>query len=175
VVDKKWPGHEEEATWSRPPSLPGHDIGPAANAISLDAYFAPHLPACTAELTDSSRANAAETVRRVNALLERMERDGVRLDRRIRPSGINSGWRPAKYNATIQGSAPNSRHITAEACDLADPDEALDTWCLRNIAVLEEIGLWLENPAVTRGWCHVQIVPSRYTSKRIFGAARKPG
>jgi hypothetical protein len=43
----------------------------------------------------------------------------------------------------------------------------LDDWCLEHPEVLQEIGLWQEHPAATKGWCHLQIVPPR-SGKRVF-------
>jgi len=71
------------------------------------------------ELTPELRANARETLRRVNRLLKR-----AGLARKI-----SSGWRPAAVNATVPGAAKGSKHISCLAIDLEDRDGALDAWC----------------------------------------------
>jgi hypothetical protein len=110
-----------------------------------------------AELTPELRANARETVRRVNRLLQR-----AGLARKV-----TSGWRPAAVNATVPGAAKGSKHITCIAIDLEDQDGALDAWCMANLEVLEELGLWLEHPDATPDWCHLQTLPPR-SGNRVF-------
>lgn len=106
--------------------------------------------------------NAEKMVERTNVLLTRyMAETGADLPR------INSGWRPPTVNALVQGAAKKSKHMTCEAIDLDDDDGLLDDWCMENLAVLEEIGLWMEHPAATKGWCHLQIVPPR-SGRRVF-------
>jgi Peptidase M15 len=128
-----------------------------SGVITLAQYFmgrdAEHAP----ELTETIRRNAELTVARVNALLAHA----------CIECAVNSGWRPAAINAAVPGASPRSRHLTCEAVDLDDPDDALDTWCMAHLDVLEAIGLWLEHPAATPGWCHVQIVPPR-SGRRVF-------
>ena len=109
------------------------------------------------ELTDEKRMNAAETISKANALLERFGED-----RRV-----VSGWRPASVNATTPGAALKSKHMTCEAVDLSDPDGDLDEWCLAHPEVLQDIGLWQEHPSATKNWCHVQIVPPK-SGNRCF-------
>lgn len=109
------------------------------------------------ELTDELEENAKVTVDRANDLLERagMQR------------GVNSGWRPAAVNAGIKNAAKKSKHMQCLAIDINDDDGTLDAWCMKNLDVLEEIGLWLEHPSATPRWCHVQIVPPR-SGNRVF-------
>jgi len=81
-----------------------------------------------------------------------------------KPMRITSGYRPGKYNVAA-GGAKKSSHLTCEACDFADPDGKLDAWCLINLPLLEECGLYLEHPMNTVGWCHLQTRP---TKNRVF-------
>jgi hypothetical protein len=60
-----------------------------------------------------------------------------------------------------------ARHTAGQAIGLYDPDGDLDEWLLDNRGVLDELGLWLEHPAATRGVCRVQTVPPR-SGRRIF-------
>lgn len=117
---------------------------------------------------DAVRRNAQETVRRANLLLASMAIDGVALD--AHPNNqtlLASGWRPAPINAGVKGAAPRSKHMTGEAIDLYDPEGELDDWCMAHEAKLAELGLYLEHPAATKGWCHVQTVPPR-SGNRVF-------
>lgn len=81
-----------------------------------------------------------------------------------KPLRVTSGYRPGKYNVAAHG-APRSSHLTCQACDFADADGSLDQFCLDNLQLLEDCGLWLESPANTPGWTHLQIRP---VSVRVF-------
>lgn len=109
--------------------------------------------ALTAELRD----NAATTISLVNALLAAFGHD----------RGITSGWRPVEVNKLVPGAALRSNHTRCLACDVADADGLLDAWCLANLDLLERLGLWLESPVKTPGWCHLQIVPPK-SGNRVF-------
>ena len=126
-------------------------------ALKLADYYMGRDREFHAELTPELRANARETVRRVNRLLKR-----AGFTRRI-----TSGWRPAAVNAAVPGAAKGSKHISCIAIDLEDKDGALDAWCMAHLDVLEEIGLWLEHPDATPDWCHLQTLPPR-SGNRIF-------
>ncbi len=126
-------------------------------ALKLADYYMGRDREYHAELTPELRANARETVRRVNRLLKR-----AGFTRRI-----TSGWRPATVNATVPGAAKGSKHISCIAIDLEDKDGALDAWCMAHLDALEEIGLWLEHPDATRDWCHLQTLPPR-SGNRVF-------
>lgn len=125
--------------------------------ITKEDYFKGRDARFVEFLTPLIEANAADTVQRANKLLEAFGED----------RGVNSGWRPPSVNASTPGAAPNSKHMSGEAIDLADPEGDLDEWCLANQSILISIGLWQEHPASTKGWCHVQIVPPR-SGNRVF-------
>lgn len=59
----------------------------------------------------------------------------------------------------------NSRHLTGQACDFADPDGTLYKWAEANVALLESAGLYCEQG--TKGWLHCQSVAPR-SGKRFF-------
>ena len=125
--------------------------------ITLAQYFMGRDAEHPAELTDSLRRNAEVMVKRANALLQRA----------CVACAVNSGWRPRAVNAHVVNASPRSRHLTCEAIDLADPDDHLDAWCMRHLDEMEAIGLWLEHPDATPGWCHVQIVAPP-SGRRVF-------
>lgn len=125
--------------------------------ITLDDYYMGRDKQYREELTGELCGNAAVVVDRVNRLLARA---GL-----SRP--VSSGWRPRAVNATVPGASPLSKHLTCQAIDIDDEDDALDVWCMANLDVLEELGLWLEHPDATPGWCHLQTVPPR-SGNRVF-------
>lgn len=110
-------------------------------------------------LTPQIEKNAELTVQLSNALLARFG-EGRK---------VNSGWRPPQVNAAIKTAAPNSKHMTGQAIDLADPDGDLDDWLMSREGqeALVEIGLWMEHPACTKSWTHLQTVPPR-SGRRVF-------
>lgn len=101
-------------------------------------------------------SNANTTVTRTNELLEKFGEYRK----------VSSGYRTAAAN-TAAGGAKKSNHMICAAVDLEDKDGRLDAWCLNNLSVLEEIGLWLEHPDNTVNWCHLQIYPPK-SGNRIF-------
>lgn len=125
--------------------------------MTRDDYFQGRDKQFPEEWNIEIEANANRVVGRVNALLLAFGE----------PRGINSGWRPQAINAATPGSAIHSKHMSAQACDIADPHGDLDEWCLANTDILCDIGLWLEHPGSTKGWCHVQIVPPK-SGNRVF-------
>lgn len=80
---------------------------------------------------------------------------------------VTSGYRPPSINATVPGAAKHSNHTLCLACDFRDHDGSRGKWCLNNLHVLEEIGLWLENPLSTPGWIHLQAI-APHSGKRVF-------
>lgn len=128
-----------------------------ASALKLADYYMGRDKLFRGELTRELRANARETLRRVNRLLRRA---GI-------TATVSSGWRPTAINAAVPGAAKNSKHIQCLAIDLDDRNGRLDAWCLANPDVLEELGLWLEHPDATPGWCHLQTQAPR-SGSRIF-------
>lgn len=82
------------------------------------------------------------------------------------PMVVSSGYRPGRFNQAA-GGARNSAHLTCEACDFHDPDGFLKKYILNNVTLLEQCGLYMESPASTPTWCHLQvrIIPS---GNRIF-------
>lgn len=140
----------------------------AGRVITLDEYWMGRDVAYRDELTDAIARHAAVTVARVNRLLDAMATDGLHAECKAdRSSPVASGWRPAAINARVPAAVPDSPHLSGAACDLYDPRNALDDWCLAHAEVLARLELWLEHPEYTEGWCHVQIVAPRCGS-RVF-------
>jgi hypothetical protein len=59
--------------------------------------------------------------------------------------------------------------MTGEAIDLYDPDGDLDEWLMseKGRGILEALGLWMEHPASTKSWSHLQTIPPR-SGNRVF-------
>lgn len=131
--------------------------------ITLADYWMGRDKQYAAELTPEIVANAESTVERANLLLSKYK--AATGDTEIRK--VNSGWRPAAVNSATPNAAVRSKHMTGQAVDLSDPEGDLDEWCLDHPEVLEELGLWQEAPAATKGWMHCQIVPPK-SGKRVF-------
>ena len=134
-------------------------------AITLADYWKGRDRTAAAELTAEMVENAKLTVERVNALLTLFYRDNAAAAIRT----VNSGWRPAAVNARVHHAAKGSRHLTAQACDLSDDDGQLDGWLMseRGQQALTACALWMEHPAATPRWSHVQTVPPR-SGRRVF-------
>jgi hypothetical protein len=107
--------------------------------------------------------NASDLLTRVNALLDLLPDE---IEAAASPR-VNSGWRPAAYNATVPNAAIRSKHITGQAIDLSDPEGELDEYLFKHQELLIGCGLWLEHPLATKNWCHLQSVPPR-SGNRVF-------
>lgn len=111
------------------------------------------------DMTPQIERNAERTVETVNSLL------GLFGEWRK----VSSGWRPPTYNAKTAGASKTSLHMTGKAIDLEDHDGMLDDWILTDDGqtALTTLGIWVEHPAATKGWSHLQTVPPR-SGRRVF-------
>ena len=98
--------------------------------------------------------NMADLLVRVNCLFKTL---GV-------SPRVSSGYRPSAINKTI-GGAKMSTHTICKGIDLIDPDKELATLIKANLKLLEEYGLWLENPDFTKNWVHLD---TKERKNRIF-------
>lgn len=78
------------------------------------------------------------------------------------PMLVDCGYRCPAHNRAV-GGAPDSAHLAGQAADIADPDGRLKAFC--TVERLEASGLYMEDPAATPSWAHLQIRP---THARIF-------
>jgi hypothetical protein len=142
--------------------------------ITLKQFFMGRDATYASELTDEIRANAALTVERVNKLLAIAATDGV-FPAVKDDSEVASGWRPFSVNdKTANAAKGTSNHITGKACDVRDTKARdLARWCLRNLHVLADLGLYMENPMWTPTWVHVQTVPP-HSEKRVYVPSENP-
>jgi hypothetical protein len=136
--------------------------------ITLDGFFNGREKKYARELTDDIRNNASLTVKLINELLKLADGDGI-------PCCVcSSGWRPLAVNDVTSNAAKGSKHISGLAADILDyPQRDFARWCLRNLAQLERIGLWMEDPRWTPTWVHLQIVPPG-SGRRVYIPSVKP-
>lgn len=134
-----------------------------------------------AEFTQQVRDNAAELLRRVNLLLGAAKKQGVApgIDQ-MTGTAVAGPWRPASVNERTANSGKTSTHLTGEGIDLQDTKgRPLARWCLRNLALLEELGLWMEDPRWTAGktqtdpWVHLQSRPPK-SGRRVYVPSSAP-
>ncbi len=107
-------------------------------------------------LTPVMEGNLAELLKRLNQF------------RHIygNPMVVSSGYRPGPYNIKA-GGAPNSSHLTCEACDFRDADGKLKDYLSKNPGILDICDLYMEHPDVTPTWVHLQIRATK-SGNRIF-------
>ncbi|MCS6281472.1 MAG: hypothetical protein HUM72_12640 [Dolichospermum sp.] len=98
--------------------------------------------------------NMAELLSRVNWLFGTLEIHAT----------VSSGYRPSALNNKI-GGAKMSTHTVCAGIDLKDTEGFLAAKILDHLDLLEECGLWLENPEVTVGWVHLDL---KQRKSRIF-------
>lgn len=77
---------------------------------------------------------------------------------------LTSGYRPGHFNKAAGGAA-RSGHLTCHAIDIVDHDGEIGELLKNNVKLLEEYGLWLENPDHTSGWVHLD---TKERKNRIF-------
>ena len=101
-------------------------------------------------------------------LLERMnELRAAWANPMIVTSGLRSDEQQAALISAGKSTARVSKHLSGNACDVADSDGKLGAWCLANEQTLKAIGLWCEHPSATKGWVHFQTMPPM-SGKRFF-------
>lgn len=82
-----------------------------------------------------------------------------------KPITISSGYRPPAYNKGV--GSKKSWHLFCAAADLYDPDRALATHFITNQGDLVKYDFYIEHPAWTPTWLHIQIFPPS-SGLRIF-------
>lgn len=134
--------------------------------ITLEQYIGVHKD--SPDLTPERIENAKILLGCINKLMENAEADSIEFP--INPatgSQISGrtfgGFRPQNCP---QG-APKSTHKEGKGGDLYDPIKQFAAWCMANIKLLEDAGLWMEHPDATPGWCHLQNVPPK-SGRRVF-------
>lgn len=85
------------------------------------------------------------------------------------PMRITSGFRTQEDEERIDPLHPNSLHTKGCAVDIYDPDpeKRFWNWCIENMDLLVEIGVWLEDRLYTLNHVHLQTWPPT-SGNRIF-------
>lgn len=145
-----------------PKEQPKEETALTKELISLDDYITASgkypARASSPELTEEVLKNAKVLLEKLNAFLNELGVTEVK---------VSSGFRPSSANAKA-GGAKRSAHMTGEACDLADRDGALDRLIEQNHELLKKYNLWLEAPAKTASWTHLDIRQRSKREKNIF-------
>lgn len=127
--------------------------------ITLEMYKMGRDKKFPNEWTSEIESNAIELIRRINNLLQELGWSNPQ---------VSSGWRPAAINAATANAAKKSNHVIGKACDIQDDkDQSLANVLLNSLELLEKHELWMEDPASTKNWTHLQSVPPK-SGKRVF-------
>lgn len=102
------------------------------------------------DLPEDQRADLAKLLSAVNGLL-------IKFGQYRK---VTSGYRRPEDNAKANG-AKNSTHMICQGVDLEDTSGDLGKFCLSNLKILENLGLYMEDYNSTHGargnWVHLQI------------------
>lgn len=127
------------------------------------------------ELNPHGYPTDAETAQNLATLLDKMNQVRSVWNK---PMIVTSGLRSAADQERINPSAPKSKHLLGQACDISDPDGSLMKWVLANLQMMKDLGLYFEHfcwthPEGSGWWVHFQVVPPG-SGKRIFVPSSAP-
>jgi hypothetical protein len=111
-------------------------------------------------VSETQWQNAAQLLFRVCNLLVEVPKELILSDTNI----VSSGYRPPLMNKKVGGS-PNSAHLVCQAVDIKDPNGQLAAYLAANQPLLVKHQLWMEDPAATKTWCHLD---TRVRNNRVF-------
>lgn len=143
--------------------------------ITLQDYWMGRDAQYGAELTPEIVQNAELLMQRVGALLERAAAENVApgIDD-ITCTCVASGWRPKSVNDKTSNASATSLHLKGLGIDLREaPGRALARFCLRNLDLLAELELWMEDPRWTPTWVHFQ-AGAPGNNERVFIPSSAP-
>lgn len=83
------------------------------------------------------------------------------------PLILTSGYRPSEINSEIPGACSHDAHTKCAGVDLRDADGKLSIWCLNNLDILTQIGVWMESPQSAKNHVHLQTYPPA-SGRRVF-------
>ena len=134
--------------------------------ITKAEYFGPHRG--SSEITEELLEAVAELLEAQAKLQGLAEAAGVHFPKNPKTgSGISGstygGWRPKACSI----GAPASAHKLGLAVDLFDPHEEIDNWCMANLPILAQCGIYLEHPDKTPGWSHWSVKAPK-SGNRVF-------
>ena len=116
--------------------------------ITPEQYFQKYLPSHASEYNPEYWINALELLKRVNKFFNEIG---------VEEAIVSSGWRPPSVNKKISNAAKASLHQIGKAIDVYDPKRRLLRLVQRNIHLLKQNKIWMENPSDTPTWLHFDI------------------
>lgn len=115
------------------------------------------------DLTSQVLKNAEALLEKVNAFVQELGVNSIK---------VSSGFRPSGVNASI-GGAKLSNHMTGNAVDLTDQHGELRDLFLKHLEIAKKYNLYFEDFRWTPGWVHVQnLMP--LSKNRIFIPSTQP-
>lgn len=111
------------------------------------------------ELTKAVKDNAVVLLNKVNQLLQELKIFDVK---------VSSGFRPSAVNAKVKGAAKKSLHMSGRAVDIYDPKHEIIQKIMARPDLLKKYDLWLEDPAATPQWAHLDNGTRTERALRIF-------
>jgi len=128
--------------------------------ITLDQYSMGRDKLYPDEWTQDVQNNAIRLLKIVNAFLNELG---------IKEAIVSSGFRPAAINGKITNAAKKSYHMIGLAVDIKDNDnQDLANLIASNPDLLRKYNLWLESPAATKGWAHIDLGSRMDRPSRVF-------
>lgn len=126
--------------------------------ITLADYLGPWAE--HPDATPDVRTRAEDLLLRVNALLAELAANSIKTRANPRTKTLVSGdlgggFRPQDYP---QGAAGSS-HKTGQGVDVFDPYGSIGAYLVVRQNLLVKHRLWMESPAATPTWCHLQSRP----------------
>lgn len=128
------------------------------------------------ELNPHGYTTTVEIQNNLNILLERINKIRAAYGK---PMRVTSGLRSEADQHRINPGAPKSKHCIGGACDILDDEVGtLWFWCINNLQILKDTGLWLEHGCYTHNtshgfWTHFQVLPPA-SGHRIFIPSLEP-
>jgi uncharacterized protein YcbK (DUF882 family) len=90
-----------------------------------------------------------------------------------KPMQVASGWRPPSVNDATSNAGKKSKHTVGLAVDIRTTNDDLWNWCLANLQLMQDLGIYLEHRNYTPSWVHFSLGPPG-SLKRIFIPSTKP-
>lgn len=114
------------------------------------------------DLSPTLQSNLETLVNRLNAFFAGYSK----------PIKVSSGYRPPEVNKATANASATSWHLQCAAVDLHCTNEVWQ-YCIENLELAKQTGLWFEDKRWTPTWTHVQIYPPK-SGNRIFVPSNKP-
>lgn len=83
------------------------------------------------------------------------------------PVVLSDGYRRPQDNTATKNAAKASAHLECLAIDVKDADGKFWAWCIKNLEVFKQCGLYLEDKRWTPTWVHIQLRRPA-SGRRIF-------